>query len=157
MKGKGSVLLALLMLSLLAVSGFIFHRNLGLNEQNRVLREALREATEEIQKVKERGPDEGFTGGIPQPDWERLKKEGRTDPRGRFVEDLLARGDLVPWEGIHGGTMKIYDPSLVWFAGPRWCVAWAEDGHIGGFMLLRFEEDDDGNPQWRLLDSALAD
>ncbi|HOG14036.1 MAG TPA: hypothetical protein PLY39_02655 [Synergistales bacterium] len=157
MKGKGSVLLALLMLSLLAVSGFIFHRNLGLNEQNRVLREALRKATEEIQRAKEEGPGEGFAGGIPQPDWERLKKEGRTDPRGRLVEDLLARDDLIPWEGIHGGTMKIYDPSLVWFAGPRWCVAWAEDGHIGGFMLLRFEEDDDGNPQWRLLDSALAD
>jgi len=157
MKGKGSVLLALLMLSLLAVSGFIFHRNLGLSEQNRVLREALQKATEEIQRVKEKGPVMGFTGGIPQPDWEGLKKEGRTDPRGRLVEDLLARDDLIPWEGIHGGTMKIYDPSLVWFAGPRWCVAWAEDGHIGGFMLLRFEEDDDGNPQWRLLDSALAD
>ncbi|HOC82171.1 MAG: hypothetical protein BWY01_01758 [Synergistetes bacterium ADurb.Bin155] len=157
MKGKGYVLLALLMLSLLAVSGFIFHRNLGLSEQNRVLRETLQKATEEIQRVKEKGPVKGFTGDIPQPDWEGLKKEGRTDPRGRLVEDLLARDDLIPWEGIHGGTMKIYDPSLVWFAGPRWCVAWAEDGHIGGFMLLRFDEDDDGNLEWRLLDSALAD
>ena len=68
MKGKGYVLLALLMLSLLAVSGFIFHRNLGLSEQNRVLRETLQKATEEIQRVKEKGPVKGFTGDIPQPD-----------------------------------------------------------------------------------------
>ena len=157
MKGKGSVFFTLLMLSLLAVSGFIFRRNLDLDEQNRVLREALRKATEEIQRVKERGPDEGFTGGIPQPDWQRLKREGRTDPRVRLIKDLLARDDLIPWKGIHGGVMKIYDPSLVWFAGPRWCIAWAEDGHIGGFLLLSFEEGDDGSPKWRLLDSALSD
>lgn len=157
MKGKSSVLLALLMLSLSVVSGIIFLRYRDVNNQNRVLREALREVTDEIQRIKDEGPVEGSPLGAPQPDWVRLKKEGRPDPRYWLVEDLLVREDLIPWEGIHGGAMKIYDPSLVWFAGPKWCIAWAEDGHIGGFMLLRFEEGDDGKPRWRLLDSALAD
>jgi len=157
MKGKSSVLLASLLLSLSVVSGIVFLRYRDVNNQNRMLRVALREATDEIQRMKGEGPIEGSPLGVPQPDWARLKKEGRPDPRCWLVKDLLAREDLIPWEGIHGGTMKIYDPSLVWFTGPKWCVAWAEDGHIGGFMLLRFEEGDDEKPRWRLLDSTLAD
>lgn len=156
MKEKVSVLLAVLMILLMGVSGVIFMRYLEVNEQNRALREELLQAAEEIHRIREERPFGSPPVGFPQPDWDDLRKREIPDPRSWLVENLVSREDLIPWEGIHGGTMKIYDPSLVWFVGPRWCIAWVEDGHIGGFMLLRFQEDD-GKPQWLLLDSDLSD
>ncbi len=156
MKEKVPVLIAALMIMLMGVSAVIFMRYLEVNGQNRLFREELRQAAEEIQKIREESPSGSLPDGFPQPDWDDLGKTGISDPRSWLVESLVSRRDLIPWAGIHGGTMKIYDPSLVWFVGPSWCIAWVEDGHIGGFMLLRFEKDD-GKPQWRLLDSELSD
>ena len=156
MKEKVPVLLALLMILLMGVSGVIFMRYLEVSEQNRVLREELLQATGEIHRIREEMPSESLPEGFPQPDWDDLRKRKIPDPRSWLVESLVSRRDLIPWEGIHGGTMKIYGPSGVWFIGPRWCIAWVEDGHMGGYMLLRFQEDD-GKPQWQLLDSELSD
>ena len=156
MKEKVPVLLALLMILLMGVSGVIFMRYLEVSEQNRVLREELLQATGEIHRIREEMHSESLPEGFPQPDWDDLRKRKIPDPRSWLVESLVSRRDLIPWEGIHGGTMKIYDPSGVWFIGPRWCIAWVEDGHMGGYMLLRFQEDD-GKPQWQLLDSELSD
>jgi hypothetical protein len=48
--------------------------------------------------------------------------------------------------------MGIYDQNLVWFIGPSWCLAYIEDGHIGGYILLRYEITPRGI-EWQLLDS----
>lgn len=89
----------------------------------------------------------------PGPDWDKKASEAAPNPRETILEDLLSQRDLLPWEGVLGGTMKIQDPRDVWFLGPSWCMAYVEDGHIGGYMLLSYEM---GKPKvsWKLLDAA---
>ncbi len=156
MKEKWLFLIALIVLLLSAASGVIFLRYSRVLEQNALLNEKLDLALKELDSARSRDKVSPELDRLPVPDWEKMRTRARPDPRSLVLESLLAREDLIPWEGIHGGTMKIYDPSMVWFIGPRWCIAWVEDGHIGGYMLLRFDTDT-GQIQWRLLDSEFAD
>ncbi len=156
MKEKWILFLALIVLLLSAASGVIFWRYTRVLEQNALMNEKLDLALKELDRARSAGKAVLETDPLPVPDWEKMKSGSLPDPRSHTLESLLVREDLIPWKGIHGGTMKIYDPSLVWFIGPRWCLAWVEDGHIGGYMLLRFDPGTE-KPQWRLLDSELAD
>jgi len=75
----------------------------------------------------------------PEPDWRRLGEEMKTnDPAGTLREDLITRKDLIPWEGVLGGTMSIPGPESIWFFAPYWALAYVEDGHIAGYLLFRF-------------------
>ncbi|MEA3507864.1 MAG: hypothetical protein U9R40_02960 [Synergistota bacterium] len=89
----------------------------------------------------------------PGPNWENVKFPGVDNPGEWLAENLMERTDIIPWKGIMGGTMRIYDSSQIWFIGPGWCLAWAEDGHIGGYMLLGYETEG-RTVRWKLLDSA---
>lgn len=156
MKGKWAVALVMIVLLLSVASGVVFWRYSRVLEQNAMLIEELGLAREELDRAtSSKHPDPGLDL-LPVPDWEKMKTKARPDPHSLVLESLLAREDLIPWEGIHGGTMKIYDPSLVWFIGPRWCIAWVEDGHIGGYILLRYDPATE-KTQWSLLDSEFAD
>jgi hypothetical protein len=89
----------------------------------------------------------------PGPDWDQRISESVTNPREHVLEDLLSRRDLLPWEGVLGGTMKIHRKQDVWFLGPSWCMAYVEDGHIGGYMLLSYKIRKSGIA-WNLLDAV---
>ena len=54
------------------------------------------------------------------------------------IDELAKRKELFPWQGVLGGTFGLYD-KRVWFVGPKWCLAYIEDGHIGGYILLRYQ------------------
>lgn len=82
----------------------------------------------------------------PSPSW----PEGIT--RDKMIDQLAKHKEIFPWHGVLGGTMDIYDRDQVWFVGPAWCIAYIEDGHIGGFMLLRYKITKEGI-KWRLIDS----
>jgi len=76
---------------------------------------------------------------IPEPEWERIGKALKTDePEALLRSSLLERQDLIPWEGILGGTMAIPGPESIWFFAPAWALAYVEDGHIAGYLLFRF-------------------
>ena len=143
-------------LLLSAVSGLIFWRYEGVIRENDLLRKKIALVSEELERTRALIPVEQDDEPMPHPEWKKLTNNKITDPRAWLKESLLSRQDLIPWDGIHGGTMKIYDPSMVWFVGPRWCIAWVEDGHIGGYILLRFDPETE-EPQWKLLDSKIAD
>nr|WP_286973964.1 hypothetical protein [Acetomicrobium sp. UBA5826] len=82
----------------------------------------------------------------PAPSWpEGIIKE-------TVIDELAKRKDLFPWQGVLGGTFGLYDKSQVWFVGPKWCLAYVEDGHIGGYILLRYHITPKGI-EWQLLDS----
>ncbi len=68
------------------------------------------------------------------------------------IDELAKRKELFPWQGVLGGTFGLYDKSRVWFVGPKWCLAYIEDGHIGGYILLRYHITPKGI-EWQLLDS----
>lgn len=149
-------LVAGVVLLLSAVSGLIFWRYEGMISENDLLRKKIALVSEELERTRALIPVEQDIEPMPRPEWESLTNKKVTDPREWLKASLISRQDLIPWEGIYGGTMKIYDPSMVWFVGPRWCIAWVEDGHIGGYILLRFDPGTE-EPKWHLLDSEIAD
>ncbi|KUK42181.1 hypothetical protein [Thermovirga lienii] len=91
-----------------------------------------------------------------QPDWARYEMLGLADPETNLKKDLMKRKDLIPWKGVMGGNMAIYNEDLIWFMAPNWCLAYFEDGHIGGYMLLKFKVQN-GKISWNLIDAKLID
>jgi hypothetical protein len=79
------------------------------------------------------------TQQIPAPEWSEIGKALKSDtPQEALRSSLLARTDLIPWEGVLGGRMAIPGPESIWFIAPNWALAYVEDGHIAGYLLFRF-------------------
>lgn len=66
---------------------------------------------------------------------EDLKQKGIAKPDTFVVNDLLNRQELVPEKGILGGTMRFTNVKLL---GDRWAIAEMDDGHILGYVLLKY-------------------
>jgi hypothetical protein len=79
-----------------------------------------------------------------------LKEQGLTDPPRQLRESLVARADLIPFPGVHGGTMRIEDESIV-LLEPPYAFTGFDDGHIVGFMLLAYSVKPDGRIEWTRL------
>lgn len=72
--------------------------------------------------------------------------------RSRIVEDLITRGDeIIPVDGVLGGTMGFHARDEIHVLGDRWVFAPFEDGHIGGHMLLEYSVDRSGKIHWTVL------
>jgi hypothetical protein len=69
-----------------------------------------------------------------------------------LVQDLLLHRELIPYEGILGGTMSFRERDIA-ILNSRWAAAYFEDGHYCGRMLLRYSMDDSGAVAWHVLDS----
>ncbi|MBZ9571788.1 hypothetical protein KJA15_00380 [Patescibacteria group bacterium] len=89
--------------------------------------------------------------------WEidELKKKGLIDPVNDLKSDLMQHSELIPYEGILGGTMGFYSKDNIWILTKKWVLAWFEDGHIGGYMLLEYTVSDGGEITWKVIDSYL--
>jgi len=85
----------------------------------------------------------------------RLRRQGLDDPINDLTRDLLSRDDIIPYEGVLGGTMSFYTPQNIHVISPRWVFAYFEDGHIRGEMLLEYSIDNYGNISWNVIDSYL--
>jgi len=85
---------------------------------------------------------------------ERFKKKGLKDPVKDIIADLMKHNELIPYEGVLGGTMGfLRDDTHV--ITPKWVLARFEDGHIGGHMLLEYKVSNDGKISWKVLASYL--
>jgi hypothetical protein len=82
-------------------------------------------------------------------DTAELRSQGLSDPVSELTADLFKRNDLIPYSGVLGGTIRSY-PRLI---GPRWVVASFEDGHIGGWAILKYTVTN-GQINWTLMDAA---
>lgn len=126
---RAGILLLLLLAVVSAGVAFRFH------QVSRERADQLVQATRRIEEL------ERILGSsrIPGPDWEAIGKALKSeDPAERLRSDLLARNDLIPWEGVLGGRMAIPGPESIWFFAPNWALAYVEDGHIAGYLLFRF-------------------
>lgn len=87
---------------------------------------------------------------------EMLRREGLTgNPVERLRDSLMARRDLIPVQGIHGGTMGFYSREDIVLLSPNYAFAPFDDGHIGGTMLLRYSiTGAGGRVDWEPLWSA---
>lgn len=80
-----------------------------------------------------------------------LQKHGLSDPEEDLIADLMKHSELIPYEGVMGGTMGFYSPHDIHILSSRWVLAAFEDGHIGGHMLLEYRVDPGGKIHWRVI------
>jgi hypothetical protein len=83
-----------------------------------------------------------------------LKKKGLKEPVNDLRRDLMRRRELIPFEGVLGGTMGFIEASIVPLSR-QWVYAEFEDGHIGGRCVLSYEVGPGGSLSWRVLSAAL--
>ncbi|WP_266202590.1 hypothetical protein [Pontibacter kalidii] len=90
-------------------------------------------------------------GSLSQADIQRLKRKGLKNPETDLMNDLSRKQEaLLPTKGVLGGTMAIRDTRIL---NDRYALAYYEDGHIGGYMLLKYEVKD-GKINWTVMDSS---
>jgi len=67
-------------------------------------------------------------------------------------EDLYKHPELIPYEGVLGGTMAFTDIDVINY---KWVYAKYEDGHIIGYGLYEYHVDDEAQIVWRLVSGEL--
>jgi hypothetical protein len=83
-----------------------------------------------------------------------LKMKGLQDPVSDLRRDLMKRRDLIPFDGVLGGTMGFFGSSIT-LLSTQWVYAEFEDGHIAGRCLLSYEVGPGGSLSWRVLSATL--
>lgn len=87
-------------------------------------------------------------------DIRRLKERGLSHPIQDLQADLAGSPDLIPQEGVLGGTMHFY-PDQIYVLTDRWVLAYFDDGHIAGYAWLRYTVQQGGEITWKVLNSYL--
>jgi hypothetical protein len=82
---------------------------------------------------------------------ERLKTKGLPNPEADLKANLTQNQQgILQQKGTMGGTMAIRDIQIL---NERYALAYYEDGHQGGYMVLRYEVQPAGRIAWVVLDS----
>ncbi|MBF9252513.1 hypothetical protein I2I11_04335 [Pontibacter sp. 172403-2] len=90
-------------------------------------------------------------GTLSQGDIQRLQQEGLQNPETDLMNDLNRKQDqLIPADGSLGGSMAIRDSRIL---NDRYALAYYEDGHNGGYLLLKYEVNN-GNITWAVIDNS---
>lgn len=76
------------------------------------------------------------------------------EPHKDIINDLRMHPELIPYDGVLGGTMGFYDPEGIRVLSNRWVFAGFDDGHINGYMLLSYHIND-GKISWEVIDSYI--
>lgn len=119
--------------------------NQSLTEENNIMKETINTLEETMAK-----PDEGFNEIIAL----GLKEKGYPGTVEDIIEDLLDNQEIIPYDGSLGGTMGFYDASNIEILTDRWALAYFEDGHGFGFMLLEYEYSEN-DLIWRVIDAYM--
>lgn len=89
-------------------------------------------------------------------DIEQMKRKGLKDPVKDIISDLRQHRELIPYKGSMGGTMNFYSESQIWILTKKWVLAYFEDGHNGGYLLLEYEVTKDGKIKWKNVASYIS-
>lgn len=92
--------------------------------------------------------DDALLIGLDEVAHKKLKKKGFENPEQEIIEDLLQQDIDIPVSGILGGKMRIYEVKLL---NEQWAMAYIEDGHIAGEILLEFKVKDNKKVDWKVL------
>ena len=85
-----------------------------------------------------------------------LERKGFTGQLKDIVADLKIHSELIPYKGVLGGTMGFYGDNDIHVLTNRWVFAYFQDGHISGYMVLRYDINN-GSIAWKVIDSYLND
>jgi hypothetical protein len=88
-------------------------------------------------------------------DVEELRQKGLENPARDITEDLMDHPELIPYEGAVGGEMRFHSQGEIHILGPKWVIAYFEDGHTPGCMILEYEVSDQGEITWKVVASYL--
>lgn len=81
-------------------------------------------------------------------------RKGLDNPLEAIKADLVRNRQLIPAEGSLGGTMQFYK-ERIHILNRQWVMAYFEDGHSAGEMLLEYNVGDKGNISWKVLSSSM--
>jgi hypothetical protein len=99
-----------------------------------------------------------FTGlsfrGLSYREIEELQEKGLRDPVNDLIADIRKHRELIPYKGIRGGTMDFYTDESIHVLSSKNVLAYFEDGHICGYMLLEYHVSN-GKISWKVIDSRL--
>jgi hypothetical protein len=83
----------------------------------------------------------------------RLKSKGLKNPEADLKDNLLSnQQSVLTQKGTMGGNMAFRDIQIL---NERYALAYFEDGHNGGYMVLRYEVKPNGQVSWVVLDNYL--
>lgn len=124
-------------------------------ENNKVLKnelEQLREMVQNLEIINEElhNEIENLTI-IDYISIEDLKRQGIEDYN-IIIDDLYTRPELIPFDGILGGTMSF---KKIYVLNDEWVYAMFDDGHINGYALYEYSIDDNLNISWKVIDAML--
>jgi len=162
MKARERIIWACLLMVIVAVCVFanyryqndlnvLEHRNRSLSDQNTELSGTIIDLQNEVRKYQANVPSLSELNATPS---ETLRLEDSTWTPKNILSDLKRHNDLIPYEGVLGGKMGFYDDEKIFLLTDRWVLAWFDDGHIAGYMLLKYQINKD-EISWKVMDSYL--
>lgn len=83
-----------------------------------------------------------------------LRRQGFNGGVQEIIGDLIKHSELIPFKGVSGGTMGFYSKEEVFVISDKWVLAYFNDGHISGNMLLSYNVKN-GIITWKVIDSYL--
>ncbi|WP_242927568.1 hypothetical protein [Pontibacter vulgaris] len=90
-------------------------------------------------------------GSLSESDIQKLQRKGLKNPESDLMNDLNRKqNQLIPEKGTMGGTMTIRDSRIL---NDRYALAYYEDGHNGGYLLLKYTVNN-GTINWTVVDSS---
>ncbi len=81
----------------------------------------------------------------------KFLQKGIEDPETFIENSLRKQTDLIPMEGVLGGTMHF---GKIQILSSEWLIAEFEDGHIQGKAIYKFNLNPDGEIEFELLSAV---
>lgn len=91
---------------------------------------------------------------LSESDIEYFRSRGLDNPVEDLKTDLSRNSKLIPVEGSLGGTMQFYKEKIN-VLNRQWVMAYFEDGHNAGEMLLEFKIGNNGIIAWKVLSTNM--
>jgi hypothetical protein len=111
--------------------------------------DALKNNTPEQTADQQKNNSSATTNTLSLNDVNSLREKGLNNPEINLRDDLISKQDILLPKGTLGGTMAIREVKIL---NDRYTLAYFEDGHNGGYMLLRFSIEPDKRINWKVLD-----
>ena len=70
-------------------------------------------------------------------------------------DDLINRAAVLDIKGVKGGKISFNDRERINILNDKWVMAYFDDGHIDGSVLLEYKIEIDGKISWRVIDVYL--
>ena len=92
--------------------------------------------------------------GLTWHDIQKYQKRGLKNPVRSIRENLLHKPDLIPFKPTLGGKMHFFKEGIQILTDP-WVLAYFEDGHKAGYLLLQYSVHPEGVISWKILDAQM--